>query len=247
MAKQAPSSFCKLDIIMFKKACVSCQWLAASFTLARCVCAFTGHIKNSCQDGWHVQHAVIEWHGVTKSTLARAAGVSLENDVSPLVRVLDLYIYLFFLYEWLCSCSDRTGFADKAQRTSVAWQRYTVKSRRLCLAMKQFCISQKTCTHTHTHTTLDVLEQLPVVVLCRSACTHHAQFCLRMDSISVYGWHYAMRFFFVALRRHTYLRKHTNTLNFHLGFLSAVEPVIESQSLWNDSKVWGKSGKCTSL
>lgn len=68
-------------------------------------------------------------------------------------------------------------------------------------------------THTHMHTLPDVLEQLPVVVLCRSACTHHAQFCLHMDFISVYGCHYATRFFFVALWRHTYLREHTNTLN----------------------------------
>lgn len=149
----------------------------------------------------------------------------------PLLFGRQTFIFIYFLYEWLCSCSNRTGFADKAQRTSVAWKRYTVKRRHLCSAMKHFCISQKTCARAHTHTTPDVLEQLPVVILCRSACTHHAQFCLRVDFISVYGWHYAMRFFLVALRRHTYLWKHTNTLNCHLGFLSAVEAVIESQSL----------------
>lgn len=63
-------------------------------------------------------------------------------------RPFYLFIYLF-LYEWLCSCSDRTGFADGAQRTSVAWQRYTVKSHHLCWS--SFAYHKTTLIYTHTH------------------------------------------------------------------------------------------------
>lgn len=100
---------------------MSHQWLMTFFTQARCRCACIGYIKNSCQDRWHVQHAVIEWHVVTKSIILHTARVSLEKwHVSPLAQVPDLYESFFF-------CSNITGFVDRVQGISVTWQVVTVK------------------------------------------------------------------------------------------------------------------------
>lgn len=147
---------------------MSHQWLMTFFTQARCRWACMGYIKNSCQDRWHVQHAVIEWHVVTKSIILHTARVSLEKwHVSPLAQVPDLYESFFFLqqHNWVCRYSARylcylTGCYCENQQI---WS--------------SFAYCKKSGTHTHS-----TAEVILYVISLRSSCS----ICSCIDFNKVY-------------------------------------------------------------
>lgn len=77
------------------KRCLACQRLMMSFILARRGYACIGYMKNSCQDRWHVQHAVIERHVVTNYILAHHRSGTRKWCFSPCSGARPLWNALF--------------------------------------------------------------------------------------------------------------------------------------------------------